>query len=165
MAFILPYSYISPVMERRRRGDAPMSDDSSTTVIPTSVDLFRAWFDHSPFTQQLDLRIEALDPDRAELLMPFDESRTTYADIVHGGAIAALADVAATAAAWSAADLPEDPRGASVAMSLQYLSAGQGDLRARARVLRRGGLCPCDVEIVDAAGKLVAKALVSYKLG
>jgi uncharacterized protein (TIGR00369 family) len=137
----------------------------NTTVTPTSTDLFRAWFEHSPFTQQLDLRIEALEPDSAELLMPFDPSRTTYADIVHGGAIAALADVAATAAAWSAADLPETPRGATVGMSLQYLSAGRGDLRARARVLRRGALCACDVDISDAPGKLVAKALITYKIG
>jgi uncharacterized protein (TIGR00369 family) len=132
---------------------------------PTSADLFRAWFDNSPFTQQLELRIESIEPDVAAVVMPFDESRTTYADIVHGGAIAALADVAATAASWSAADLPDSARGATAAMSIQYLRAGRGDLRAHARVLRRGGLCSCDVEIGDDAGTLVAKALVSYKLG
>lgn len=136
-----------------------------TSTSPTATDLFRAWFENSPFTQQLDLRIERLTPDGAELLMPFDSSRTTHSDVVHGGAIATLIDVAATAAAWSTTELPQTPRGATVDMSLQYLSAGRGDLRAHARVLRRGSLCASEVEVVDSAGKLVAKALVAYKIG
>jgi uncharacterized protein (TIGR00369 family) len=140
-----------------------MSDDSTTA--PTGSDLFRAWFEESPFTRALDLRIEALEPDRAELLMPYDSSRTTYADIVHGGAIGALADVAATAAAWSDADFSGTPRGATVGMSLEYLAAARGDLRARARVLRRGGLCRCEVDVTDTGEDLVAKALVTYKIG
>ena len=47
--------------------------------------------------------------------------------------------------------------------------AGAGIMREfipGARVLRRGGrLCFCDVEVTDGDDRLVAKALVTYKLG
>jgi acyl-coenzyme A thioesterase PaaI-like protein len=37
---------------------------------------------------------------------------------------------------------------------------------ADARVLRRGrSLCFCDVDVTDASGTLVAKGIVTYKLG
>ncbi|MPY79524.1 MAG: hotdog fold thioesterase [Actinophytocola sp.] len=109
--------------------------------------------------------MDRLNEQGAELVLPFDPSRTTYADVVHGGAIAALIDVAATAASWASAPVPEKPRGATVGMSVQYLAAGRGDLRARARVLRQGGLTSSDVDVVDGSGTLVAKAMVTYKLG
>jgi uncharacterized protein (TIGR00369 family) len=106
-------------------------------------------------------------PDRAELSLPFDESIATYGDVVHGGALASLIDVAATAAAWSAAEISDNPRGATVSMTVDYLRAAQGKrLTAVARVTRRGSsLCFCDVEVTDADGELVAKGLVTYKLG
>lgn len=138
-----------------------MSSDSG----PSATELFRAWFEHSPFTQQLELEIELLEPDEVVLRMPFSPSRTTYADIVHGGAIAALADVAATGAAWSSPEHLDSPRGATVSLTMQYLRAGKGDLRARGRLLRRGGLCSCEVDVLDGAGALVARGLSTYKLG
>ena len=51
-------------------------------------------------------------------------------------------------------------------LTVDFVAAGRGDLVADARVLRRGGsLCFCDVEVADADDRLVAKALVTYKLG
>jgi acyl-coenzyme A thioesterase PaaI-like protein len=92
-------------------------------------------------------------------------ARTTYADLLLAGERAPLVDVAASAASWSGAPVPEQPRGATVGLTLQYLEAGRGHLLARARVLRRGRLCACDVEVLDGDGALVAKGLVTYRLG
>ena len=133
----------------------------------TGEDLVRGFVEHSPFARVLKLEVDDIAPDRAELSLPFDESIATYADVVHGGALASLIDVAATAAAWSAAEISDSPRGATVSMTVDYLRAARGKrLTAVARVTRRGSsLCFCDVEVWDADGELVAKGLVTYKLG
>jgi uncharacterized protein (TIGR00369 family) len=121
----------------------------------------------SPFARAAGVRLEAIEADRARLALPFTETVVTIGDLVHGGAISTLADCAAMAAAWSAVDVVGDPpRGTTVGLSIDFLAAARGhDLLADARVLRRGGsLCFCDVE-VRAGDTLVAKALVTYKLG
>jgi uncharacterized protein (TIGR00369 family) len=134
---------------------------------PSAGDLVRAFMEHSPFGRVLNLELDEIEPDRAVLSLPFDESLATYGDVVHGGAVASLIDVAATAAAWSAAEITDSPRGATVSMTVDYLRAARGErLTARARVTRRGSsLCFCDVEVAGPDGELVAKGLVTYKLG
>jgi uncharacterized protein (TIGR00369 family) len=87
--------------------------------------------------------------------------------MVHGGAIAALADVAVMAAAWAAADVPDSLRGVTTSMSMQFLAPARAtDLIAIGRVLRRGKtLVNCDVDVVTPEGEAVAKAIASYKIG
>jgi uncharacterized protein (TIGR00369 family) len=126
----------------------------------------RQWFDASPFNKHLGMRLERLDKDRADVVMPFSASLPTLGDVVHGGAISALADTAATAASWAGVDEPGDGRGATVALTVEFLAAARGDLTATARVLRRGrSICFSEVDVSDARGGLVAKALATYKLG
>jgi len=134
---------------------------------PSGADLVRAFVEHSPFARVLKLEVGEIEPDRAELSLPFDESVATYGDVVHGGALASLIDVAATAAAWSAAEITDSPRGATVSMTVDYLRVARGKrLTANARVTRRGSsLCFCDVDVHDPDGELVAKGLVTYKVG
>jgi uncharacterized protein (TIGR00369 family) len=121
----------------------------------------------SPFVRHLGLRLERLEPDRALLALPFSEPLVTTGDIVHGGAVSSLIDTAAMAAAWSTPEVPENLRGTTVALSVQFLAAARGrDLVADAQVVRRGrSLCYCDVGVTDSDGQLVAKGLVTYKLG
>jgi len=88
-------------------------------------------------------------------------------DIVHGGAIASLIDTAATAAAWSRADLGKPVRGTTVGFTVNFLAAARGqDITATAKVIQRGRIiCVCDVEVRGLDGASVARALVTYKLG
>ena len=132
-----------------------------------SRDLIEALISGSPFASQLGIRLKETETDRAVLEMPFKESLVTIADIVHGGAISSLIDTAATAAAWSVTELPENPRGTTVALTVNFVAAARGvDLTAAARVIRRGrSLCYCDVEVLMPDGDLVAKGLITYKLG
>jgi uncharacterized protein (TIGR00369 family) len=131
------------------------------------AELVKQFLPHSPFTAHVGLEIDVLEADRAELVLPVRQEVITIGDLVHGGAIATLVDVAAMAASWSAAEIPDPPKGATVSMTVDYLRGARGSsLRAIARVVRRGSsLCFCDVDVLDDAGDAVAKGLVTYKIG
>ena len=120
------------------------------------------------FGKMLGMSVEALESERVAIRMSFKSEITTYGDVVHGGAIASLIDVAATAAVWYGADPDEVQRGATVGFTVNYLKAGRGkDLIAEAHVINRGkSLCACEVK-VRSDGRdepLVASALVTYKI-
>jgi uncharacterized protein (TIGR00369 family) len=121
----------------------------------------------SPLGALLGIEVEAIEVDRVRLRLPFRGAVTTVGDVVHGGAISALIDSAATAAAWSGADLSTNPRGTTIALTVNFVAAGRGQtIVADARVTQRGKTITfCEVEARDATGKLVATALVTYKLG
>ena len=129
--------------------------------------IMREFIPASPFARHLGIGIEALEAGLARLRLPFAESVATMGDVVHGGAVGTLVDTAAMAAAWCTDDVPETLRGTTVGLTVDFLAAARGgDLLADARVLRRGGsLCFCDVEVRDGEERLVAKGLVTYKLG
>jgi uncharacterized protein (TIGR00369 family) len=120
----------------------------------------------SPFGKMLGIVCEEVERDRVRMRLPFTQGVTTVGDTVHGGAIAALVDTAATAAAWASPDLPAGARGTTIGFSLSFLSAGRGeDLVATAEVIQRGrSICVCDVVVTGAKGRAVARASVTYKL-
>lgn len=131
------------------------------------AELVRQFVPQSPFAKHLGIEVDVIEADRAELVLPFRESVITIGDAVHGGAIASLVDMAAMAASWSAAEVSDSPWGATVSMTVDYVRGARGSgLRAVAKVVRRGSsLCFCDVDVVDDEGELVAKGLVTYRLG
>ena len=135
---------------------------------PTSgADFIRQFFPTSPYVAHLGMQLTDIQPGAATLTLPFSDSLVTIGTIVHGGAIASLIDTAAMVAAWSGAEVPPKARGTTVNLSVAYLAAAEKeDLRAVARVLRRGrSLIYLDVEVSSASGNAVAKGLVTYKLG
>ena len=135
-----------------------------TTV---NEDVVKSAIASSPLGSLLGIEIESLAADRVALRLPFRNEVTTVGDIIHGGAISALIDSAATAAAWSGADLSKNPRGTTIALTVNFIAAARGQtIVADARVTQRGKTITfCEVAARDAAGKLVATALVTYKLG
>ncbi len=122
---------------------------------------------HSPFSGHVGIEARVIEPDHVELALPFRDEVVTIGDTVHGGAISTLIDMAATAASWSGAELPEAPVGSTVALTVNFLRAARGqEVVASARVVRRGrSICFCQVDVTDAGGELVANGLVTYKLG
>jgi uncharacterized protein (TIGR00369 family) len=136
--------------------------------MPTvNEDMVRGAIASSPLGALLGIEVESIAADRVALRLPFRNEVTTVGDIIHGGAISALIDSAATSAAWSAADLSQSPRGTTIALTVNFIAAARGQtIVADARVIQRGkSITVCEVETRDAAGKLVASALVTYKLG
>ena len=80
-----------------------------------------------------------LKADEVRLRLPWDPTNVTIGDMVHGGVVAALADVAVMGAAWTGADVPDSLRGVTTSISSQFLAPAQAtDLIAIRRVLRRG---------------------------
>ena len=121
----------------------------------------------SPFVAHVGMQLVRLEPDTAEIALPWSEQVVTIGEMVHGGAIASLIDVAGMAAAWASAEVPQNMRGSTVGMTVQYLSAAnKTDLVARGRVTKRGkSLVYVDVDVRDGDDAPVAKGLVTYKLG
>jgi uncharacterized protein (TIGR00369 family) len=121
----------------------------------------------SPFVAKLGIVADVLEADEVRLRMPWDPTNVTLGDMVHGGAIAALADVTVMAAAWVGAEVPDSPRGVTTFMAMQFLAPARStDLIGVGRVLRRGKtLVNCDVDIITPDGESVAKAIATYKVG
>jgi uncharacterized protein (TIGR00369 family) len=122
--------------------------------------------ERAPFAALLNLKIESAADGAATVRMPFDLRLLNEggpAAPIHGGAIAALVDVAACAAVWS---LAETTRTATISMTVNYTGfAVNSDLIARACVKRRGKrIASLSVEVVDASDALIADALVTYKI-
>jgi uncharacterized protein (TIGR00369 family) len=133
----------------------------------SGADVIRGFLDVSPLVQHLGMRLVKLEPDRATIILPFSQCVVTVGDVVHGGAISALVDTTAMAAAWSIPVLPAVPRGTTVSMTVDFVAAARGqDLTAEGRVVRRGkNLNFCQVDVRDTTGQMVAIGLVTYKLG
>lgn len=140
---------------------------SASAQPQTGADVIAQFIPQSPFVAKLGIVADVLKADEVRLRLPWDPSNVTIGDMVHGGAIAALADVAVMAAAWAGADVPDSLRGVTTSMSMQFLAPARAtDLVAIGRVLRRGKtLVNCDVDVVTADGDAVAKAIATYKIG
>jgi uncharacterized protein (TIGR00369 family) len=130
------------------------------------VGLVRGWLENSPFASHLGIGLESLSEGEAELSLPYDDKLATMGDVVHGGAISSLIDAAAAAAAVSAAEGDTLAGGTTVDLSVSLLAAARGsDLRARARVIRRGkAISFLEVDVTDGDGSPVAKGLVTYRV-
>jgi uncharacterized protein (TIGR00369 family) len=133
----------------------------------TGAEIMAQFIPQSPFVAKLGIVAEVLDGDEVRLRMPWDPTNVTLGDMVHGGAIAALADVTVMAAAWAGVEAAPSLRGVTVSMAMQFLAPARAtDLIGVGRVLHQGrSLVSCDVEVVTPDGDLVAKAIATYKVG
>jgi uncharacterized protein (TIGR00369 family) len=116
------------------------------------------------FAQVLGIELVSRETDRVVVRMPYRESLGVGR--IHGGAISALVDIAATAAFWSHPDVGETNLGATVGFTINYLKlAVATDLLAEATLLRRGGtILTGDVLVSDPQGEAIAVARVTYKM-
>ena len=119
-----------------------------------------------PFGEHVGLSVEEAEVDRVTVRMKASPQVMNGLNIVHGGATATLLDTAATCAAWATPEAKPTTRGTTVALTINYIGAGQAsDMIAEGRVVSRGGsLTIVDVVARDEAGRLIAKAQATYKL-
>jgi uncharacterized protein (TIGR00369 family) len=134
---------------------------------PTRREIIEQFIPNSPHAAALGIRVASLGSDGAVLELPFKPELATIGEVVHGGAIGALIDTAAMAAAWATDEVPENPAGSTVSLSVNFASAASGvDLRATARVAERGGrLSFCEVSVTDPGGSVVAHGIATYRFG
>jgi uncharacterized protein (TIGR00369 family) len=140
---------------------------SLPATAPTGAEIMAQFIPQSSFVAKVGIVAEVLDGDEVRLRMPWDPTNVTLGDMVHGGAIAALADVTVMAAAWAGVEAAPSLRGVTVSMAMQFLAPARAtDLIGVGRVLRQGrSLVNCDVDVVTPDGQLVAKAIATYKVG
>jgi uncharacterized protein (TIGR00369 family) len=120
----------------------------------------------SPYGRLLGVVCDKVEPDVVAVRLPFRPDVTTIGDLVHGGAIAGLCDIAATGACWASPTVAPGSRGTTIGLVLHYLAAGRAqDLTATARVIQRGGsICVAEIDVSGADGTAVARATATYKL-
>ncbi len=116
------------------------------------------------FAALLGVELVERETDRVVVKLPYQPKLGVGR--IHGGAISALVDIAATAAFWSCPGVTPASQGATVGFTINFLRlAVATDLVATATVRRRGGtLCTGDVSVHNDAGEEVAAAIVTYKL-
>lgn len=119
----------------------------------------------SPVARHLGIRVAEAAKDRVVLALPFSVGNVTLADIVHGGVIATLIDIAGAAASGSGID-GTATGGATASLSIAYLAPAKGcDLTAEAVIVQRGrSQTVSDVVVRDDAGTMVAKGLVVSRI-
>ncbi len=95
---------------------------STTAERPSGSDFIAQFLPQSPFVAKLGIVIDQLSDDEVRLRPPWDPSNTTVGDIVHGGAIATLADTTVMAAAWCGAQAPPELPGVTVSVALDFMA-------------------------------------------
>jgi uncharacterized protein (TIGR00369 family) len=130
-------------------------------------ELLEQFLPSSPFVGLLGISLVALEPDRAELRMPFRAELVTAGNVVHGGAIASLVDMTAVSAAWADDAEPVSMDGATVSLDVSYVAAARGkDLTAVGVVSKRGrALVFVDVRVTEPDDRLVATGSAVVTLG
>lgn len=156
-----------PLVSVRKHGRMTATSDSAVPPPPSGRDAIAQFLPQSPFVVKLGIVADRLEENDVRLRLPWSPSNVTIGDMVHGGAIATLADLTVMAAAWCGAQGPPELRGVTVSMALDFMAPARAtDVIGIGRVLRRGrSLVNCEAEMVDAHGALVAKALATYKVG
>src|SRR4051812_46464478 len=135
--------------------------------MPSRREIIEQFIPNSPHAAQLGIRVVSLGTDEAVLELPFKPELATIGQVVHGGAIGALIDTAAMAAAWATDEVPESVAGSTVSLSVNFASAADAaDLRAEARVARRGGRVGlCQGGGTRPQGTVVAHGIATYRFG
>jgi uncharacterized protein (TIGR00369 family) len=117
----------------------------------------------TPVGLRLNIRHQVSGDGILSLFMPFDTENVTVGDIVHGGVIATLADIAGVSAAvWACRRIPSG--GATTNLTINYLAPAKGkELCATTTVLRAGSRqTVCRVAIFDEV--LIVEALLTIVL-
>lgn len=127
------------------------------------ADKLRAAFNNVPVNKLFSFSLDSCSAEQAEISMPADAAFVQEEGVIHGGIITALADT--TAVYLLHPNLPEGKSMTSIELKMNFLRpalAGSGDLKAIARIVKRGkSVSVCEVDIFQ-KDKHVAKGLFTY---
>ena len=116
-----------------------------------------------PFLELLGVQAEHREKGRAVVSLDVRHELTNSWEVAHGAVVEALLDESMALAARSVNDHAEGV--VTVEMSVNFMKTGAGRLTAEGRVLRNGrALVFCEGEVCDDSGRLVAKAIGTFKL-
>jgi uncharacterized protein (TIGR00369 family) len=115
--------------------------------------------------KQFGFAVQHAERGKVTMRMPVNSRHKQVHGVVHGGVLAALADTAGGLATYMAC--PVGTRVATVEMKINFLEAVEaGHITAEAEVVRLGRhIAVADCDLRDDAGRLVAKALMTFFVG
>ena len=119
---------------------------------------------NSPYYRLLGMEVTHIKERECRMQMPFKEDLTHPYGIVHGGAIASLADSAVAMALISLVE--QKDRIATIEFKINFFApVSKGDLEAHAKIIHKGFKTAVgDVEVKNEEGKLVAKVMATYSI-
>jgi uncharacterized protein (TIGR00369 family) len=121
------------------------------------------WRSFAPFYAHLGLDLESIGEGTCVVRLADRREIHNSKDDLHGGAIAALVDIAMSQAVRSTGD--DDRPVATVSMTISYLGAAAGGVSADARVVRAGStLVFAEAVVIDAGGNPIVRASGVYRL-
>jgi uncharacterized protein (TIGR00369 family) len=123
-----------------------------------------AWIDTAPFEELVGLRIEEAGEGRARLSLPFSVKLANGGGVMHGGAMATLADTAVAMAIKSL--LPPGSHFATIELSMEFLAPVQaGTVVAHAMVSGpEGRLFRGKCELFGDQGQVFARFASVFKV-
>lgn len=135
---------------------------SEIPLTPEHLSRLRESIAGVPYARLLGINFEDAARGSATLSMSARPDLERFGRIMHGGALASLADSAAAFAVLST--LEPDEQTVTVDLTLHYLRpVTEGKLTARARVVRAGRrVATVSVEISNESGALIVTALTTY---
>jgi len=118
---------------------------------------------HIPYLELLGVEPISCKDDVAITRLPIKDTLHNSRRQIHGGAILSVFDFTLSAAARA-----NDPLAsglATISMSTNFISPGNGDLTVEARCVRRGGsIAFCEAVARDESGSIVATASGAFKI-
>ena len=116
----------------------------------------------SGFIDLLGVELLRAENGESELRLDLSAKHHNSWEVMHGGVTMALLDVALSTASRSVA--PEGTGVVTIEMKTSFMQPGSGEMRAFGRLLHRSTtMAYCEGEVRDANGKLVAKAMGTFK--
>jgi uncharacterized protein (TIGR00369 family) len=124
----------------------------------------RRSIESAPFYQLLQITLDRIDIGFARFRMPFRKELIQVNGVVHGGAIASLADTAVAFALMTL--IQRGQQVTTVEFKINFLApVDKGIMIGEARIVNKGGkLVMADMEVKNEGGKLLAKGLATYMI-
>ncbi len=134
-------------------------------VNPLYERIVRMRSDPSTFYALLGMRVEELGEGRSLLVLPVERKHLNAGGVVHGGALASLADAAIAAALATLMDLDREGM-ITVEMKINYLApVREGEVRAEGRVIQKGkSIAVGEACLYHSGDRMVAKATATFMI-
>jgi 1,4-dihydroxy-2-naphthoyl-CoA hydrolase len=141
------------------------SDKSAKNLERIAAQQLRRRLQENSTSKQMGFRLIKASRGRVQLRMKVDSRHLQAHGVVHGGVLAALADTSGGLATYMAC--PLGTRVATIEMKINYLEGVErGSVTSDAKVVRIGRhIAVVDCDVTDDAGRLVAKALMTFFVG
>lgn len=122
------------------------------------MEILRKMGENSPYFKHLDMDLLEAGEGYAKVSMKIKPHHTNIQGVVHGGAIASLADQTAMRAVQT--NLLQGQAGSTIQMDMHYLAPSRGGrLVGEGQVKKMGRqIAFSDVEVTDGRGKTIATA-------